>query len=39
LIHNSIVDLMPPAIRERIVEHVPSDLVKAAPAKLRREVS
>jgi hypothetical protein len=33
-IHKAIVDLLPPAIRERIVEHVPSDLVKTQPAKL-----
>jgi hypothetical protein len=34
-IHKAIVDLLPAAIRERIVEHVPSDLVKTQPAKLR----
>ena len=34
-IHKEIVDLLPVAIRERIVEHVPSDLVKIEPAKLR----
>jgi hypothetical protein len=34
-IHNVVVDLLPVAIRERIVEHVPSDLVKIEPAKLR----
>jgi hypothetical protein len=33
-IHKEIVDLLPVAIRERIVEHVPSDLVKIKPAKL-----
>lgn len=33
-IQNAIVDLLPVAIRERIVEHVPSDLMKIAPAKL-----
>jgi hypothetical protein len=34
-IHKAIVDRLPVAIRERIVEHVPSDLVKTEPAKLR----
>ncbi|HAK07636.1 MAG TPA: hypothetical protein DCO65_10300 [Spartobacteria bacterium] len=34
-IHKAIVDLLPVEIRERIVEHVPSDLVKIEPAKLR----
>jgi hypothetical protein len=34
-IHKVVVDLLPVAIRERIVEHVPSDLVKTEPAKLR----
>ncbi|MBA3273619.1 MAG: host attachment protein [Chthoniobacterales bacterium] len=33
-IHTAIVDLLPPAARERIVEHVKSDLVKIEPAKL-----
>jgi hypothetical protein len=33
-IHKAIVDLLPVAIRERIVEHVPSDLIKIGPAKL-----
>jgi hypothetical protein len=33
-IHKAIVDLLPAEIRERIVEHVPSDLVKIEPAKL-----
>ena len=33
-IHKMVVDLLPVAIRERIVEHVPSDLMKIAPAKL-----
>src|SRR5437867_8230493 len=33
-IHGAIVDLLPPAVRERIVEHVKSDLVKVEPAKL-----
>ena len=33
-IHKEIVDLLPVAIRERIVEHVPSDLMKIASAKL-----
>jgi hypothetical protein len=34
-IHKAIVDLLPVAIRERIVEHVPTDLVKTESAKLR----
>jgi hypothetical protein len=33
-IHSVIVDLLPPAVRNRIVEHVKSDLVKVEPAKL-----
>jgi len=33
-IHAAIVDLLPPAARNRIVEHVKSDLVKVEPAKL-----
>ena len=33
-IHASIVDLLPAAVRERIVEHVKSDLVKIEPASL-----
>lgn len=33
-IHAAIVDLLPLEIRERIVEHVKSDLVKTEPAKL-----
>src|SRR5213079_2920684 len=33
-IHAAIVDLLPAAVRERIVEHVKSDLVKVEPAKL-----
>jgi|CZKQ01.1.fsa_nt_gi hypothetical protein len=33
-IHKAIVDLLPVAIGERIVEHVPSDLMKIAPSKL-----
>ena len=33
-IHTAIVDLLPAAVRERIVEHVKSDLVKVEPAKL-----
>jgi hypothetical protein len=33
-IHAAIVDLLPAAVRERIVEHVKSDLVKTEPAKL-----
>ena len=34
-IHKVVVDLLPVAIRERIVEHVPSDLMKTKSAKLR----
>lgn len=34
-IHKAIVDLLPVTVRERIVEHVPSDLMKTGPAKLR----
>ncbi len=33
-IHGAIVDLLPGNIRDRIVEHVKSDLVKIEPAKL-----
>src|SRR5437016_13492838 len=33
-IHGAIVDLLPRAARNRIVEHVKSDLVKVEPAKL-----
>lgn len=33
-IHGAIVDLLPAAVRGRIVEHVKSDLVKVEPAKL-----
>jgi hypothetical protein len=33
-IHSAIVDLLPDRIRNRIVEHVKSDLVKVEPAKL-----
>lgn len=33
-IHAAIVDLLPAAARNRIVEHVKSDLVKTEPAKL-----
>lgn len=33
-IHSAIVDLLPTPVRERIVEHVKSDLVKIEPAKL-----
>jgi Protein required for attachment to host cells len=33
-IHGAIVDLLPPPVRDRIVEHVKSDLVKVEPAKL-----
>jgi Protein required for attachment to host cells len=34
-IHKAIVELLPVAVRDRIVEHVPSDLVKTEPAKLQ----
>ena len=33
-IHTAIVDLLPADVRQRIVEHVKSDLVKVEPAKL-----
>ena len=33
-IHAAIVNLLPRGVRERIVEHVKSDLVKTEPAKL-----
>ena len=33
-IHSAIVDLLPGHVRDRIVEHVKSDLVKVEPAKL-----
>lgn len=33
-IHSAIVDLLPDKVRDRIVEHVKSDLVKVEPAKL-----
>jgi hypothetical protein len=33
-IHGAIVDLLPGKVRDRIVEHVKSDLVKIEPAKL-----
>ena len=33
-IHGAIVDLLPAAVRDRIVEHVKSDLVKVEAAKL-----
>lgn len=33
-IHAAIVDLLPATVRERIVEHVKSDLVKVEPVKL-----
>jgi hypothetical protein len=33
-IHAAIVDLLPGNVRDRIVEHVKSDLVKTEPAKL-----
>ena len=33
-IHSAIVDLLPAAVRDRIVEHVKSDLVKTEPSKL-----
>jgi hypothetical protein len=32
--HSAIVDLLPGRVRDRIVEHVKSDLVKVEPAKL-----
>jgi Protein required for attachment to host cells len=34
-IHGAIVDLLPDRVRNRIVEHVKSDLVKVEPAQLR----
>ncbi len=33
-IHAAIIDLLPVAVRNRIVEHVKSDLVKTEPSKL-----
>ena len=33
-IHSAIVDLLPGRVRDRIVEHVKSDLVKVEPVKL-----
>jgi hypothetical protein len=33
-IHSAIVELLPGRVRDRIVEHVKSDLVKVEPAKL-----
>jgi len=33
-IHEAIVDFLPAAVRQRIVEHVKSDLVKVEPVKL-----
>jgi hypothetical protein len=33
-IHTTIVDLLPAAVRQRIVEHVKSDLVKVEAARL-----
>jgi len=33
-IHSAVVDLLPPVVRGKIVEHVKSDLVKIEPAKL-----
>src|SRR5881275_3718987 len=33
-IHGAIIDLLPAPVRDRIVEHVKSDLVKVEPAKL-----
>jgi hypothetical protein len=33
-IHSAVVDLLPGRVRDRIVEHVKSDLVKIEPAKL-----
>lgn len=35
-IHAAIVDLLPNDVRDRIVEHVKSDLVKIEPAKLSK---
>ncbi|HYY12828.1 MAG TPA: host attachment protein [Chthoniobacterales bacterium] len=32
--HSAIVDLLPARVRDRIIEHVKSDLVKVEPAKL-----
>ncbi len=37
-IYSAIVDLLPPAARNRIVEHVKSDLVKVEPSKLPSHV-
>jgi hypothetical protein len=34
-IHGAIVGLLPAAVRDRLVEHVKSDLVKTEPAKLQ----
>jgi hypothetical protein len=33
-IHSSVTDLLPKALRNRVVEHVKSDLVKIEPSKL-----
>jgi Protein required for attachment to host cells len=33
-IHSAVVELLPPSIRDKIVEYVKSDLVKIEPAKL-----
>jgi Protein required for attachment to host cells len=33
-IHSAVVELLPAAVRDKIVEHVKSDLVKIEPAKL-----
>jgi hypothetical protein len=33
-IHAAVVELLPAAVRETIVEHVKADLVKIEPAKL-----
>ena len=33
-IHGAVVDLLPATVRDRIVEHVKSDLLKVEPAKL-----
>ena len=33
-IHSAVVELLPPGVRDKIVEHVKSDLVKIEPAKL-----
>ena len=38
-IHGAIVDLLPAAVRDRIVEHVKSDLVKSGIGETRFAVS